>query len=343
MTPRHVDGWLAAQNGTFMHDVPSVSVVIPAFNAETLIGGAISSALTQSERPEEILVVDDGSSDATSEIAGAYPVPVRLLRQPNGGVSEARNAALRVARGDFIALLDADDQFLPHHLERCLEAWHSYAARVGHQRVIVTGNAYRLTEHGLTNASILPSNFPPPARQRKQILQSNFTGIFAVYPRHLHDEVGLFDPSLRRGEDRDLWTRAIFSGWHIVPQRTPHAIYRMSEVSLSAAHDRMASAEFQVLEKARAHLAPTLTADERDYLDLRLSSPAPRALIHEANDLIRTSSWADAAAHLRQAAQMLPSDRRVRLRASMARYRWARPALSMHLRISDRTMRRVSE
>ncbi|WP_454085471.1 glycosyltransferase family 2 protein [Georgenia sp. Marseille-Q6866] len=326
-----------------MRAIASVSVVIPAFNAANLVGGAISSALTQSRAPREILVVDDGSTDATSDVVGAYPPPVRLLQQANGGVSQARNTALREARGDFIALLDADDQFLPDHLERCLAVWKSHVARVGHERVVVTGNACRLTRHGITTSTILRPNFPPPGRQRERIMQGNFTGIFAVYPRQLHEEVGLFDPALRRGEDRDLWTRAIFSGWHIVPQREPHAIYRMGEASLSAAHDHMASAELHVLSKTRDLFSSTLTAAEKDYLDLRLSSPAPRVLVREANDLIRTSSWPDAAAHLRQAARMLPSDRRIRLRAWMARHRWAHPALSVHLRMSDRRLRRVSE
>ncbi|MFK5582846.1 glycosyltransferase family 2 protein [Serinicoccus sp. LYQ131] len=326
-----------------MNEAATVSVVIPAYNAAKLLGGAISSALTQTRTPDEVIVVDDGSTDATAAIAAAYPAPVRLISQANGGVADARNTAVREARGDFIVLLDADDQFLPNHLERCIATWQSMATSGQNERLIVTSNAYRLTRQGLTTSTILSSNFPPPALQRQKILETNFAGIFAFYPRHLHDEVGLFDATMRRGEDRDLWIRAIFSGWRIVPQREAHAVYRMAGTSLSADHERMAEAERQVLQQTRDRFADTLTATELAYLDLRLSSPAPRQLIHEANDLIRRDSWLDAADRLRQAAQMLPSDGRVRARAWLATHRWARPLLSIHLRMSDTRLRPVSE
>lgn len=326
-----------------MQERTSISVIIPAYNAAGLIGAAISSALSQSFAPEEILVVDDGSTDSTADIVSAYPSPVRLIRQANGGVSQARNAALREARGDFISFLDADDQFLPQHLELCWTKWRSYSRRLGHERLVVSGNAYRLTAHGLTRSTILNRGFPRPEVQRERILQENFVGIFALYPRSLHDAIGYFDPMLHRGEDRDLWTRALFSGWQIVPQPRPHALYRFSGASLTTAHDKMSTAESAVLTKTRESFAASLTPKEREYLDLRLASPAPRDLIHGANELIRTAAWRDAAELLNRAAELRPFDRKLRLRAWAARQRWVRDALTIHLRLSDRRLARVTE
>ncbi|HZP88611.1 MAG TPA: glycosyltransferase family A protein [Burkholderiales bacterium] len=98
--------------------VPSVTVVIPAFNAAWCVGRAIESVLAQSFREVEVLVVDDGSTDDTAHTAGAYGPPVRVIRKRNGGMSSARNAGIREARARYIAFLDADDRWLPGKLAR---------------------------------------------------------------------------------------------------------------------------------------------------------------------------------------------------------------------------------
>lgn len=97
---------------------PSITVIIPAYNAAAFIGETIESALNQTLPPAEIIVVDDGSSDATCTAVRGFGERARLIEQAHLGVSTARNAALAVARGDFIALLDADDLWLPEKLEK---------------------------------------------------------------------------------------------------------------------------------------------------------------------------------------------------------------------------------
>jgi glycosyltransferase involved in cell wall biosynthesis len=84
-------------------------VVIPCFNAGCFIGEAIRSALHQTWPPEEVLVIDDGSTDESVEVVSGFGPPVRLFRQPNQGAATARNVGIRAARGDWIAFLDADD------------------------------------------------------------------------------------------------------------------------------------------------------------------------------------------------------------------------------------------
>jgi GT2 family glycosyltransferase len=94
-----------------------VTVVIPTYNRAHLVGTAIDSVLRQSYSPVEIIVVDDGSTDRTREVVAAYGARVRYLYQPNSGVATARNTGLREARGEFLALLDSDDEWFEWKLE----------------------------------------------------------------------------------------------------------------------------------------------------------------------------------------------------------------------------------
>jgi len=108
----------------------SVSVVIPTYNYARYLGEAIESALAQSVRPLEVIVVDDGSTDDTERVAAAYPV--RYVRKENGGEASARNVGVRAAQGEFIAFLDADDKWTPGKIERQLETAERTRAAVIH-------------------------------------------------------------------------------------------------------------------------------------------------------------------------------------------------------------------
>lgn len=98
---------------------PTVSVVIPCYNAQPYIDVAIESAFRQTHRPAEIIVVDDGSTDQSARIVESFisTVPMlRLIRQANAGPSRARNTAIQASTSDLVALLDADDVWLPTKL-----------------------------------------------------------------------------------------------------------------------------------------------------------------------------------------------------------------------------------
>jgi glycosyltransferase involved in cell wall biosynthesis len=103
----------------------AVSVIIPTFNRAHLIRRAVDSVLRQG-LPAEVIVVDDGSQDATADVLEAYGDRIRVLRQENRGVSAARNRGVAAASGDWIAFLDSDDEWLPHKLERQLELVREY-------------------------------------------------------------------------------------------------------------------------------------------------------------------------------------------------------------------------
>jgi glycosyltransferase involved in cell wall biosynthesis len=95
-----------------------IAVVIPTYNRAQLVGRAIDSALIQSAPPEQVLVVDDGSSDATARVCEAYGSQIEYVWQSNAGPSIARNAGIRLARHSWVAFLDSDDYWTPGHLER---------------------------------------------------------------------------------------------------------------------------------------------------------------------------------------------------------------------------------
>jgi glycosyltransferase involved in cell wall biosynthesis len=98
-----------------------VSVVIPAFNAGDVLATAIDSVLEQTSAPLECIVVDDGSTDSTPEVAGSYGPSVRVVQQANRGAAAARNRGARIATGELIAFLDADDRWRPERLEGGIE------------------------------------------------------------------------------------------------------------------------------------------------------------------------------------------------------------------------------
>jgi len=94
-----------------------ISVVIPSYNYARFVREAIDSALAQTYPPLEVIVVDDGSTDATPEVLASYGDRIRVIRQRNEGVARARNAGIATARGDYVAFLDADDVWHPRKLE----------------------------------------------------------------------------------------------------------------------------------------------------------------------------------------------------------------------------------
>ena len=126
---------------------PSISVIVPAYDEATRIGAAIESVLAQTVPATEIIVVDDGSTDATSAVAASYPVTV--VRQENRGISAARNRGFRQASGTWLALLDADDLWQPERL-----AWLVRAANA-RPDIAFGFSDYTVEEAGAANA---PSN-----------------------------------------------------------------------------------------------------------------------------------------------------------------------------------------
>ena len=171
-----------------------VSVIVPAYNEEAFIAEALDSALAQDHRPIEVIVVDDGSSDRTAEVASRYDV--QLVRQPNRGPAAARNAGLALARGEYIAILDADDIWPVDRLSVLIEALSAGAG-------IVIG----LTKFFVTPGEPAPPHYPFGLPNP---LSGHMVAVLAR--RTVFEMIGPYDEELRLSEDVDWFMRARDAG-----------------------------------------------------------------------------------------------------------------------------------
>lgn len=178
----------------------NVSVVVPSFNRIDVLHRALDSVLAQKGCEFEVIVVDDGSDDGTDVyLRDNYP-QVTLIKQSNQGVSAARNAAINHANGDWIALLDSDDQWLEGKLESQLAELDRTGLKVCHTDEIWIRNGVRVNQmnkHKKRGGSIFKYCLPLCAMSPSSI----------VIHRSIFDDVGLFDISLPACEDYDLWLR----------------------------------------------------------------------------------------------------------------------------------------
>jgi glycosyltransferase involved in cell wall biosynthesis len=180
-----------------------ISVLIPAYNCEATICRAIRSVFMQTFQEFELIIVDDGSRDATLEIIGTISDPrIRIVRHPeNLGEAEARNTAVRSASGKYVAFLDSDDEWLPEKLSRQINAIRN---KQGELIANVTG--YYLMDEFNIRRKETPSQ---PASWYKHLLMgcSLGPGTTLVVSREAFERIGYYDPSLPRYTDWDWLLR----------------------------------------------------------------------------------------------------------------------------------------
>ena len=226
---------------------PSISVVIPTYNCARWLGEAVESALAQSLPPKRIIIVDDGSTDDTAERVAAYrdhPI-VQYVRQPNQGVSAARNTGLSRAAGDFIAFLDADDVWQPRKLEL------QYAALSRHPELALLGTAVfdwpAETMPKLPDVGDLPIQ---PVRWEALVVKNYFATSSMLVRRQAIESVGpaAFDTALQGPEDYDLWLR-IAEQWDVANLNVPLTGYRSVVGSLGKQAVTMEAGMGRILEK----------------------------------------------------------------------------------------------
>ena len=227
---------------------PLVSVVIPAYNAGAVLADTITSALDQTYAPIEVVVVNDGSTDDTAAVAASFGDRITYVEQANAGPAAARNAALRVARGELAALLDADDLWMPTRIERCVEILQA-RPEVG----MVTTDAYLIEEGVKTEKRSYGDRrrYPFPAHEDDQIAEiarRNFLFVGVVFRRSLVDACGDLDERIWGAEDYDLWTRFLISGSRAAFVNEPLGWYRRQEGSVSSG-PRQWGEHRRVLEK----------------------------------------------------------------------------------------------
>jgi glycosyltransferase involved in cell wall biosynthesis len=227
-----------------------ISVVIPAFNAADTLDDAITSALAQSLAPLEVLVIDDGSTDATEEIAKRHARAsggrVRAIRKENGGVASARNRGLAEARGDLIAFLDADDAWAPEKL--ATQAAHLAACP---EVALVGTTTFRWPGPHPTPPA--PSAAPTVLRIGRDGLavRNRLVTSSVLLRRSAAIEAGSFDEELNGPEDHDYWLRVAECG-AIEVIDAPLTGYRVVPGSLSRRACSMERGMRRILEKLDA-------------------------------------------------------------------------------------------
>lgn len=236
----------APQTATLAHGA-RVSVVIPCFNSARTVAEAIESALAQTHDSVEVVVVDDGSTDESAEVCATYVGRIKLVRQPNRGLSAARNAGIEAATGDYITLLDADDILLPECLERRV------AILATDERVGLVAGWFREID-----AEGNPIERTPELRRvwqeepfRQAVRRNWGPPVGWTFRRDAYFRVGGFDPLLRSCEDWDFVIR-VASRYRIGYDSQPSVLYRKSQGQMSSHHHTMLDAAERVHQKNRA-------------------------------------------------------------------------------------------
>jgi glycosyltransferase involved in cell wall biosynthesis len=226
----------------------SVSLVVATFNHARHLPDALGSALAQTLRDVEVIVVDDGSTDDTPEVLAAYGDRIRVVRQSNRGLPAARNAGLAVSRGAYVAFLDADDVLAPTKLAEQVALLEGAAAGAGWTYCDV-----RLEEEATGVATTTSERFAYRSRRLDgrlfaELIRGNFIPAIApLVRRSALDAAGLFDERLDALEDWDLWLRlALVAEARYSPRVL--ATYRVRKEGMSQDRARMDRNRYRVLD-----------------------------------------------------------------------------------------------
>lgn len=245
--------------------MPLVSVVIPTHNRAGMLGEALNSVIAQTFREFEIIVVDDGSSDRTRDVAARYPDLIRYIYHENRGRARTRNAGIQAAKGAYVSFLDDDDIWYPRKLELQTAILESRT-----DVDFVYASVY-LSRGGCRE---LVASEPPPPETLVERLIFGGPGVVpggastVVVRRETLLGSGLFDPAMEPLEDWELWARIASRGGRFAYIHEPLAEYRMHQTN--TVHNRllMQAALLTVLEKlfGAPETPASIKARRRSYL-----------------------------------------------------------------------------
>ncbi|HEY0317897.1 MAG TPA: glycosyltransferase [Solirubrobacterales bacterium] len=312
---------------------PTISVVIPVYQGADTIAEAIDSALSQHPPAHEVIVCDDGSTDALEQSLTRFAGKIGLVQQARTGVSAARNAACRQASGEFVLFLDADDVLLPGKLAALVQ--------LGQRRPdldILCTDIY-FEREGQRAGRFGEANPFPWQEQRQVALERCFVAQPSVRRSRLL-EVGGFDESLRTAEDWDCLLRLVLDGSMVGLHDEPLAVYRINAGSLTSSRADTFRDRARVLEKALAN--PALGPRERPVARRLLADQRARATLSETQAAV-----ADHRADLRRRCLELALTSKAPLRSRL----WAlaifaspgglRPRLARRLNATSQLSRRL--
>jgi len=275
---------------------PKVSVIIPTFNRRELVRKAIDCVLAQSFPVEDIVVVDDGSTDGTAEaLVERYGDRIRVVRQSNAGVSAARNRGLEMARGEFIALLDSDDLWLPEKTGRqvrFLEAHPGFG--------MVLCDIMQVDRDGNDIGPIHRRDFIPEDGHvlRWVLRQPSLAPLSAMFRREVYETVGGFDTALRTAEDIDFHLR--------VARRWPIGVVSETLVRAMRGHDGLSALE-QTYDDYQAVVERFAAECRGEVPDADLDAGLAFACLRNARGLVFHRRWGAACGLCVRAVRLSPT------------------------------------
>lgn len=222
-----------------------ISVIIPAYNAEPYIAQTIESCLRQTRPPDEIIVVDDCSTDRTGEIAETFSQRVRVIKLPkNIGVSKASNCGVEASIGDWLAFLDHDDWFFPKKLEMFQQC------SLENPNAVLIYSACRIRS---ADGSERDSRFVPPNQMDCRLRYACVipTSSAVMLRREAFEAVGGFDPLYSGAQDWDMWLKIAdrFSTAAFAAVPEPLVVFRRVAGSLSSGAVRQFSQYCEIVER----------------------------------------------------------------------------------------------
>ena len=224
---------------------PLVSVIVPSYNVERFLPDAVASVRRQMWKELELIIVDDGSTDGTAELAARFAAEdprVRVVRKPNGGLSSARNAGIAAARGELVCFLDADDMLLPEKINRQVAFLELFPGCD-----LVYSDYY--VGDDILNPVFLKCKRPPAVPMREILAHCNWFGPMSPLVRsRLLAKVGGFDEELTSSEDWDYWIRASRCGV-LAYLPGPVGVYRTHPGQMHKNFARMRTNQEKVIRK----------------------------------------------------------------------------------------------
>lgn len=220
--------------------MPTITAVVAAYNAESWIGEALEAILGQTRPAEEVVVVDDGSTDGTARVLERFGDAIRIVRRPNGGCPAAFNTAFAEARGEFVAMCGADDVWEPHKLE-----WQAETIAAHPEVDVLFGDARVIGEHrpaGLANDRLtddlytegIPAGVLDGGLLRDVLYRGNFICAPSIaIRRSLFERLGPFVEDYG-ADDYEYWMRCLRAGARFFYDARPLLSYRRHESNLSS-------------------------------------------------------------------------------------------------------------
>jgi glycosyltransferase involved in cell wall biosynthesis len=316
---------MVARNAT-----PLFSIVIPAYNAANYIAEALMSVLGQTTDDYEIIVVNDGSPD-TAQLEKAlqpYLADLIYIKRPNGGPGAARNTGIRAARGEYIAFLDSDDEWVPMHLAQMRET-----LRADPTLDLMYGDAVNFGDVAEEGATTMETN---PSERRVTfenlvLCKCTVVGSTVVARRKALIEAGLFDEDLAQAEDFELWARLAYRGRRIDYTRNITARRRIHKGNLTGDAIGSYGGQATALRKLLKEL--DLPDGLRNEMQMEVEKCEAAVALEKSKQQLVARRYEEAIVELRRANESYHS-RKLQLVSYLIR---TTPRLARHLYLRQKT------